>query len=645
MASIDRTAYPRFKRVVPARELAEAFTPTAEEVSWADARTQTQANGLSLLVLLKSYQRLGYFPKLPDVPPVVVDHVRGVLGLGAEVLAGHDAERTLSRHRELVREFLGVTYEPAKVAAIAEEAVRKAVATKDNPADLINVALEELVRARCELPGFSTLDRMVTAVRTEFNTGLFAAVAGRLDHADRARLGRLLLVDPTTRRSDFDGLKAVAKAPSLGKFKARLGYLQGLDALGPTDRWLAGVPAAKVAHFAGEARVADVGDLRKVGEAKRLTMLASLIHVCRAAARDEVATMFCKRMAAIHRKGREQLEGLREAHRAETERLTAVFGDVLSAVREALAAPEAEEPAAGVGAGTPDPPEGEVSERAGRLVLKTLAGAGGLDALSRTHEAVSTHHGNNYLPLLEGHYRSSRSALFTLLDTVELEATSADRAVLDAVEFIRANRTRTGEFVDEQVTVEKDGRPVVLTLDEGFAGEGWRRILRDARHPGRLVRRHLEVCVFSYLAAELRSGDIAVTGSDSYANLHARLMSWKECAPLVDRYCGQAGIPVEAAAVVAFYRDQLTTAAAQVDAGYPGNTDLVLEGGRPQLKRRKGVDRRPSALVLETAVHERLPERALLDILIRTAYLLNWHRHFGPASGSDRKIRDALRRC
>lgn len=30
VTAIDRTAYPRFTRVVPARELAEAFTPTVD---------------------------------------------------------------------------------------------------------------------------------------------------------------------------------------------------------------------------------------------------------------------------------------------------------------------------------------------------------------------------------------------------------------------------------------------------------------------------------------------------------------------------------------------------------------------------------------------------------------------------------------
>jgi Tn3 transposase DDE domain len=52
-----------------------------------------------------------------------------------------------------------------------------------------------------------------------------------------------------------------------------------------------------------------------------------------------------------------------------------------------------------------------------------------------------------------------------------------------------------------------------------------------------------------------------------------------------------------------------------------------------------------AALALEQAIHQRLPERSLLDILTRAAYLTGWHRHLGPASGSDPKIRgDTLAR-
>ena len=410
MTSVDRTAYPRFGRVVSGRELADFFTPTDAEVEWARGRTQDLQHLLALTVLLKSYQRLGYFPKVEDVPPAVVRHVRGCLDLGADVELEQAAERTGKRHREFVRARIKVTYDSARVREVAEQAIRKAVQAKDNPADLINVALEELVRARCELPGYTTLDALATTIRTEVNNAFYQAVAGRIGPVARLRLGRLLLVDPVTRRSEFDRVKDVAKSASLGRFRLRLDLLADIDEIGPTEVWLEGIPPGKIAHLAGEARVTDVADLRKVLNAdKRLTLVASLVHVVRAGVRDDVVTMFCKRMAAIHKKGRDHLEALREAHRAESERLLGVLGDVLSAVREAtVPGADAQESAHSE----------DAEEAAGRLVLKTLERAGGVEALSAAHEAVAAHHGNNYLPLLDRHYRSHRSALFTLVDAI-----------------------------------------------------------------------------------------------------------------------------------------------------------------------------------------------------------------------------------
>lgn len=639
--------------MISARELAESFTPAPGEVEWARGRTQNDQHFLALVVRLKCYQRLGYFPKLAEVPVMVVDHVRGKLELARDVAAVADAERTGKRHRQFVRDRLGVKYAPAAVREVAETAIRTAVQCKDNPADLINVALDELVRQRCELPGYTTLDAMAASIRAEVNSGMFATVAARLGRADRERLERLLLVDPVRRRSEFDRLKDPAQAATVSKLKKRLAHLAALDALGPTEVWLAGVPPGKIAHFAGEARVTDAADMRKVlADDKRLTLLICLVHECRTAARDDVVTMFCKRMAALHKKGRDRLEELREQHRAESERLLGVFGAVLAAAREATTPTDADPGGDGSAGAVEDvrevPGAGadvEVAERAGRLVLKALDDAGGLEELTSAHEAVSAYHGNNYLPLVERFYRSHRPVLLTLVDAIVLEATSADRSVLAAVEFIRANRDRRSDWIPPATTVQREGEQVAVTIDvDAFAGDQWRAVLRDRKHPGMLARRHLEVCVFSALAAELRSGDIAVAGSDSYANLHAQLMSWAECAPLVSGFCTQAGIPSQAPALVAHYRQELARAAARVDAGYPANTDLVLEGDKPVLKRRKGADRRPEAIALEAAIHQRLPERSLLDVLTRAAYLTGWYRHFGPASGSDPKIRDSLGR-
>ncbi len=108
--------------------------------------------------------------------------------------------------------------------------------------------------------------------------------------------------------------------------------------------------------------------------------------------------------------------------------------------------------------------------------------------MSTDHAAISAHHGNNYVPLLERHYRSHRATLFGLLEALQLESTSVDRSVLDAVEFIVAHRHLNRDHVPDQV----NRKPLNLS----FASENWLKMVRDRHRPGQLVRRHLEVCVF-----------------------------------------------------------------------------------------------------------------------------------------------------
>ena len=87
---------------------------------WARGRTQDRQHLLALVVWLKSYQRLGYFPKVEDVPPAVVRHVRDALGLTGGVELEQVADRTAKRHREFVRARIKVTYDAVRVQQVAE---------------------------------------------------------------------------------------------------------------------------------------------------------------------------------------------------------------------------------------------------------------------------------------------------------------------------------------------------------------------------------------------------------------------------------------------------------------------------------------------------------------------------------------------
>jgi hypothetical protein len=64
----------------------------------------------------------------------VVRHVRDALGLAGDVELERPVERTAKRYRELVRSRMKVTYDAARVRQVAEQAIRKAVQAKGNPA-------------------------------------------------------------------------------------------------------------------------------------------------------------------------------------------------------------------------------------------------------------------------------------------------------------------------------------------------------------------------------------------------------------------------------------------------------------------------------------------------------------------------------
>jgi len=166
MTAIDRTIYRRMKRSYPTKELIEAYTPTEEERRFVNTMTRTVQHQLNLMLWMKLFPCLGYFPALDEIPAPLVAHIRQALDIAADVIPGYDHDRTLYRHHQLVREYYQIIPYGKDARRVALRTILRAIRTMDNPADLINAAIDELIKQRYELPAFSTLDRLVGRVRT-----------------------------------------------------------------------------------------------------------------------------------------------------------------------------------------------------------------------------------------------------------------------------------------------------------------------------------------------------------------------------------------------------------------------------------------------------------------------------------------------
>lgn len=610
MATLDRTAYPRFKRTYSARELSEIYTPTPEEIRFATTTARSDALRFNLLVLLKCFQRLGYFPALDEIPEVLVTHLRSCLGLIPDQAPfGYDTLRTLYRHHKLIREYLDVTSYGKAARHQAALAIREAAHRMDRPADLINVAIEMLVKERFELPAFSTLDTLVSRVRALVNTAFFRRVDERLTDEERARLDMLLLVTAASAgKSGHARLKARPANVTTTHLRDWEHHLRWLLSLGDPERVLVGIPPTKLTHWAAEARALDAPTTAAFAPLKRQTVLLCLVQEEQRAARDALVTMFLKAIAALHDRGKDALEALRKSQRQTVETLlTALSGIARTHLEE-----------------TDD-------ARFGELVRTFLEEAGGAETVHERCQAIMEYNDNNYLPLLPRFYPSVRGTLLAVLRTLTIHAASQDDSVEQALLFVLEHTRRRGTTL-----------PAGISLS--FASDAWQRLI-VVRKGDEVVcdRRALEVCVFSYVATELKTGDLWVEGAGEFADLRAQLLPPEEYQPKLAEFCQQAGIPATARDLVEHLKTLLTETAASVDQGYPANGHLTITPeGAVILKRVRRKEVPQSALALEAALLEEMPVRTVLEALRNVQHWTNFAQFFGPLSGSEPKLDDPI---
>ena len=413
------------------------------------------------------------------------------------------------------------------------------------------------------------------------------------------------------RQSDYNALKQSPKKPSRKHLEVLIEHLSWLEAFGDLDMIFEGIVDTKIRHFAAQAAAADVAELKECSLPKRYTLMLALIYRMRVRARDHIAEMFIRRISTIHKRAKEELEQIQARQRQRLEQLVATLDGVLQILIQ-------------------EPND----EEAGSLIREYLCPDGNLDRLRESCAEVQATGGNNYFPLIWKHFKSHRSLLFRLSHLLQLEPTTQDRSLIQALQLIQDNENLHREWIDEYV-------------DLSFASERWGKVVGRAASEGPPTnRRYLEVCVFSYLASELRSGDLCVLGSESFADYRQQLLSWEDCLKRLPAYCDQMGLPSNAKEFVSTLKAKLEETAQHLDDKFPScRGDVSInDTGEPVLRRVMARDIPPSAISLQTAIVQRMPARHVLDIMANIEHWIQFTRHFGPVSGGDPKLKEPAER-
>jgi len=631
MPNVHETAYPRLKSSITTKELNDIYTPTPAEMALAERVAKGISARLYFLILLKTFQRLGYFIMLRDVPSQLVTHIAGsLLSIDGECssaeLEQYDNSGTRRRHVPIIRAHLGVKPFDREAQSLLMDSFRAAAQRREDLADIINVGIEELIRARRELPGFSTLQEEAQRCRAEVNRAVYRRVSDALGDDGRRVVDELLKADETTRRSGWNALKDDPGKPTLSELRALVTHLNWLSTRNVGATAFTGVPEVKVRRFAAEAKSLDAARMNEMETHKRYTLAAALIKAQVARNLDDLGEMFVKRMKKIHLKGQNALADFRARHQSRTDQLIELLQELLTAMQ---AEGTAEERLAALSAVVGEQPERVIQDC----------------------QAYTAYAGDNYAPFLWRFYKSHRQALFEWLDQVRLVSTSQDTSLTAALDFLRAHRYSKAERVSALQGTggdENGGAPQLSPLDLSWIPDKWGKLVtgmgrRDVP-PAQVDRRHFEVCVFSQVMWELKSGDLCIEGSDKFADYREQLISWEEYEESVTAYGEQVELSVEASAFITATRRWLEEVASATDASFPANEMLRIEDGVPVLRRLEKRDAPARLKELEALIAERLEPVGILDALADTEQWLNWTNRFGPLSGYEAKIENPRER-
>ncbi|MGG4040100.1 DUF4158 domain-containing protein [Heyndrickxia ginsengihumi] len=379
--------------------------------------------------------------------------------------------RVTRKYQQKIREYFQVIPNGKETRPIMINILTEAAKVKDHPPDLINIAIEELVKSRCELPSFRVLDELTGQIRRAVNKELFQLVFSRLSNEQIHSFNELLIKSINQHYSDYNRFKTLPKKPTLKNLRNHIDYFIWLQSYGDMTPFLEGIASSKIKYYAAEAKSLDAAELKDYSETKRITLLICLIHQAQVKTKDHLAEMYQKRVGTIHNSSKEDHKEIKEQKQNELENLISIFNDVLLIMSS-------------------DNDDAVIHEK----VKETIASYGSVQTLLDKCEAVASTKGNNYYPFIQKHYKNSRSILFRLADLLQFTSTSQDQSLMYALEFVKENRNKRTEWLPDEV-------------DLSFASEQWRRMVRvKQKDEGWLIhRRHLEACVFSCIATELKS--------------------------------------------------------------------------------------------------------------------------------------------
>lgn len=587
----------------------DPYLPTEDEIQYmTENDVRSDKMRLNFILQLKTFQKLHYFTKLTELPKAIINKVVKALDMPKNIKPGYTHSDAKYRHRDLVKAFLSIETNNTKREKIIKNISVEKAKIMNDPADIINAVIEELIARRYELPSFSALDRTVSGIRHEVNEAIFSTIFKRLKKGRTIQaLKKTLVKRDGEHKSDFHRFKRLPQKPTITHFKELIDHHNWLMEFGDFAKYLHGISKIKLMQFSEEARALNAGKMQAIRNVnKKFSLIACLIAQAQCDTKDASALTFCRSIHAAEKDAIRKHDAQEKNKNETAETIAELLLEMTTEYKN----------------------KQEKKDKLLKLFEKQYTDYGGTDKVIQDCEKVLSKDNQKHIPLMWQSYRNKSKAVINFLESVNLGSIKNNESILEAVKIVIKNK---------QDNYAKDWVTLGEKVDLSFAPKEWLPLISTEDHKT-INTRQFEICVMNQLREKLRASDVYVKDADAYGDYRQELIPWKDCLALLPEFCELAGIPHTDKDIVSVLKEKLKSKSKKVDKLFPNLKELVIDDkGVPTLKKRKSRKSSKSIIIRE-AIKKRMPERNLLDIMCLAQNTTEWANVFSPLSGSSSKL-------
>lgn len=396
--------------------------------------------------MMKTFQCLNYFVPISDVPQVIIKHIAKVSEQELPDIEKWDSYHrtgTGKRQISMIREYRKVKMFDNRARQMMLVAMENAAIEKDAKSDIMNIAMDELVKHSYELPAFSTLVKAADHVHAAAYRALYQFVSNSLNHVEKEKLDALFQNREGSTYSVWHMLKQDPSRPTLGQLKEwiyRKNWISGHH-IGTDFFQRLRIPTAKITRLAEEAMTLDASGMKKVEPHKRYTLVVALLFAQFAKTMDDIGEMYTKRVAISVHKAEKSLHDLKEKREKQTDDLVAILRDTVVAYQSK-----------------------ESAEQRLKALEKMIGGNRGHRVLENCENHLA-YTGNNYFSFMWKHLKSNRSELMKMLESLELKSTTQNKGLEQAISFLLENKNKKSDWIP---ITHKIRKVITKTIGNGF---------------------------------------------------------------------------------------------------------------------------------------------------------------------------------